>query len=284
MPNRFVAATVTAICLSASTLVFAQSAGDPDLDTVVATVNGVEITLGHMVVAKATLPEQYQSLPPEVLFSGILDQLISQTALVQSFASETPKRVQLALDNEHRSLIAGEVVDEIMRNAVTELGVQKAYTERFSSESAGEEYNASHILVDSKEEAIIIRAEIIAGADFAEMAREKSTGPSGPGGGELGWFGTGQMVPSFEAAVIALRPGEISDPVQTQFGWHVVKLNDVRILEVPDLDSVRSELEDQIRNDAVQARIDELTETASIDRSGSEGMNPAILNEFDLTR
>lgn len=284
MPNRFFSAAVTALCLSVATPGIAQDDAAPDLNTVLATVNGVEITLGHIAVARATLPEQYQQLPAQVLFPGILDQLISQTALLQSFDGERPARVTLALENEERSLIAGEVVEGIMRDAVTESGLQEAYEATYGNGIGGEEYNASHILVETEEEALAIQTDLANGADFADTAREKSTGPSGPGGGNLGWFGPGQMVPTFEAAVIALRPGEVSDPVQTQFGWHVIVLNDVRQTEAPTLEAVRSELEDQIRNEAVQARITELTEAAVVDRSGAEGIDPNILNEIDLTQ
>jgi peptidyl-prolyl cis-trans isomerase C len=92
------------------------------------------------------------------------------------------------------------------------------------------------------------------------------------------------MVPTFEAAVIALRPGEISAPVQTQFGWHVIRLNETRVMEAPSLDEVRAELEDQIRNEAVQARITELTDAATVDRSGAEALDPSVLDTIDLTK
>lgn len=282
MPKRFLFVAVTAISLCAALPAAAQDETAPNLDTVLATVNGVDITLGHVAVARATLPDQYQQLPPEVLFPGILDQLISQTALVQSFQGDHPSRVKFALANEERSLIAGEVVESIMQSAVSESALMAAYTARYSDESTGEEYNAAHILVETEEAALAIKAELEGGADFADTAREKSTGPSGPGGGSLGWFGTGQMVPTFEAAVIALRAGQISDPVQTQFGWHVIKLNETRQKEAPALEDVRADLEGQIRNDAVQARIEELTAAATVDRSGADAFDPNLLNMIDL--
>ena len=111
MPNRFLSAAVVALSLSFAGPGLAQDDTTPDLSTVLAVVNGVQITLGHVAVAKATLPDQYQQLPAEVLFPGILDQLISQTALLQSFDGEKPARVRLALENEERSLVAGEVVE-----------------------------------------------------------------------------------------------------------------------------------------------------------------------------
>ena len=117
-----------AVAVSMSLPAIAEEA--PSANTVMATVNGVEITLGHMLVAKATLPEQYQQLPNEVLFEGILDQLVQQTALQQSFDGDLPARVGLSLDNEERSLIAGEAVEAILETAVTAESLQAAYEER----------------------------------------------------------------------------------------------------------------------------------------------------------
>ncbi len=277
-----IAACAVALTLTAPA-VFAQDGGAGP-DTVVATVNGAEITLGHMAVAKSTLPEQYRNLPANVLFPGILDQLIQQSALAQSFEGERPPRVALALENETRSLLAGEVVEDIMTGAVTPGMVEQIYQEDFVDTPQGQEYNAAHILVESEEAAQQIKADLEEGADFGTIAREKSTGPSGSRGGDLGWFGAGQMVPAFEEAVMALQPGEVSDPVETQFGWHVIKLNDVRQQEAPELEEVREQIEQKIRTDAVTKRVEELTETAEIDRSMAEDLDPTVLDQIDLTQ
>ena len=254
---------------------------EPALDTVVATVNGTDITLGHMIVARASLPEQYKQLPDEVLFNGLLDQLIQQTALADTFQGELPARVTLSMDNESRSLTAGEVIEQVMGEPLDEAAVTAAYEEQYANAEQGDEYNASHILVETEEAAQAIKGELDNGADFAQLAREKSTGPSGPGGGSLGWFGKGMMVPSFEEAVIALEKGAVSDPVQTQFGWHVILLNDTRKTEAPELETVREELELQIRQTRVQTRIEEITAEADVERSGAEGLDPAILKNID---
>ena len=105
--------------------------------------------------------------------------------------------------------------------------------------------------------------ELEGGADFATLAQERSTGPSGPNGGELGWFGTGQMVPEFENAVTGLEVGAVSDPVETQFGWHVVKLNESRDVPPPTLDQVRDDIVNQIRQTRVEERLAELRAAAS---------------------
>ncbi|MGB7242220.1 MAG: peptidylprolyl isomerase [Sulfitobacter sp.] len=253
-----------------------------DRNTVVATVNGTEITVGHMIVAYATLPEQYRQLSTDVLFKGILDQLVQQTALSQSFAGDIPNRIELSLENERRSLIAGEVVEGVLAEALTDEAVQELFDAQFAGAEPTEEFNAAHILVETEEAANAIKADLDGGADFAETAKEKSTGPSGPNGGSLGWFGPGMMVPEFEAATVALKPGEISDPVKTQFGWHVIQLIETRNAEIPKLEDVREDLENQVRQKAVETALTDVTEAADVDRSGAEGINPDILGKIEL--
>ncbi len=268
-------ATVLAICLTLP--VQAQ-----DADTVVATVNGVDITVGHMIVARATLPQQYQQLPDEVLFEGILEQLIQQTALMQSYKGDLPARVSKSLENEKRSLTAAEAVEKIMFEAVTPTSMQAAYEAEYADQAPGEEYNASHILVETEEEANALVTELEEGADFAALAREKSTGPSGPGGGSLGWFGSGTMVAEFEQAVVALETGAVSAPVQTQFGWHVIKLNEKRLKDVPSMEEAREELEQKVRQDAVAAAVEALVAEADVDKSGADAVNPQILRDLSI--
>jgi peptidyl-prolyl cis-trans isomerase C len=252
----------------------------PDANSVVATVNGSEITLGQMIMARTTLPQQYLSLPDDVLFSGILDQLIQQSVLAQT-VSDTPKQVEIALENERRALLAAAVVDDIVSSAVTDEALQKAYDETFASAEPAREWNASHILVETEGEAIALIDRIKAGEEFAALAQEASSDSSAANGGELGWFQSGMMVPDFEAAVVALEAGEVSAPVQTQFGWHVVKLNETRLSEVPTLDQVREELRPQVERAAVQARLDELTAAAAVERPGAE-LDPALIKNLDL--
>lgn len=251
-------------------------------DSVVATINGTEITLGHMIMIRASLPEQYQQLPNDVLWDGILDQIVQQTVLSQQLEGEGSNRVALALDNERRTLEAAQVVEDIVGTAVTEETVQSYYEENYVNGEPAEEYNASHILVATEEEAAAIVEELNAGADFATVAQEKSTGPSGPNGGSLGWFGSGMMVPEFQTAVETLEVGAISEPVQTQFGWHVITLNEKRNQEAPELDAVRSEIEGQLSQQAVAARIDELTDTAKITRTDKADVDTSVLNDLEL--
>lgn len=254
---------------------------DPSIDTIVATVNGTEITLGHMIAAHATLPQQYQQLPADILWKGILDQLVQQTAIHDTFKGDVPKRIEIQLENERRSLIAGDVMEGVMERPVEEADVIAAYEEEYANKELGDEFNASHILVESKEDADAIKKQLDEGADFAELAKEKSTGPSGPSGGSLGWFQKGAMVPEFEEAVMALEPGAVSEPVQTQFGWHVITLLDRRPVEAPALEDVREELELQVRQMRFEKEIEKLTESADI-QTKEVDIDPTVLQKLEL--
>ncbi|MGR3628844.1 MAG: peptidylprolyl isomerase [Sulfitobacter sp.] len=272
---------LSSLALAAAVALPVAAQDEPSVDTVVATVNDTEITLGHMLVARASLPQQYQQLPDDVLFQGILDQLVQQTALADSFTGELPPRVTLSIENETRSLTAGEAIEGVMAEDVSDEELQAAYDAQFKDAEPEKEFNASHILVETKEEADAIKAELDGGADFAEVAKEKSTGPSGPGGGSLGWFGPGMMVPEFEEAVAGMEAGGVSEPVETQFGWHVIKLNETRTGEAPALEDVREELETQVRQTKVQEAIESLTEAAEVDRSAAEGIDPTVLKNIE---
>ncbi len=250
-------------------------------DTVVATVNGTDITLGHMIITRAQLPGQYQQLPPDVLFEGILDQLIQQTLLADTLEDD-PRRVELAMENETRSLRAGEVITSLTETAITDETVQDAYDARFAEAEPVTEYNASHILVETEEQAADLATRLNDGADFAELAMAESTGPSGPSGGELGWFGPGMMVAPFEEAVVDMEVDQISEPVETQFGWHVIKLNETRLQEAPPLEQLRPEIEGELQQQAIEDRVAELTEGAEIVRPEDQELDPALLSDLTL--
>ncbi|NUB45414.1 peptidylprolyl isomerase [Fertoebacter nigrum] len=257
------------------------AAQDATADTVVASVNGTDITLGHMIVLRASLPEQYQQLPDDALFNGILEQLIQQTALEQSVADAITKRDTLALENDRRGYLSGVALQDVVSAAITDEALQAAYDARFKDAAPQTEYNASHILVAEEARAIELKAEIDGGADFAELAIANSTDGAAAGGGSLGWFGLGMMVKPFEDAVVAMQPGEVVGPLQTQFGWHLVKLNETRIAEAPPLDALREELAAEIEQATVEAHVKGLTDAATITRPGI-GIDPALLRDQTL--
>ena len=252
-----------------------------DADTVMATVNGTDITLGHMIALQERLPQQYKELADDVLIKGILDQLIQQTALSQAMEKEKTKAIELGLENEMRAFLAGELLAKVGTADISEEDIQAAYSSQYTDGEPDQEFNASHILVETEEEALEIVKMLEDGGDFAELAKEKSTGPSGPGGGELGWFGKGQMVPPFEEAVIALDDGAVSAPVQTQFGWHVVKRNESRAKAAPTLDDVRGEIEQALRAEAIEEAIDGISSSADVVRADVT-VEPSTIRNVDL--
>lgn len=259
-------------------------AADITADTVIAEVNGVKITAGHMIALRQNLPEQYQSLPDQVLYDGLLDQMIQQ--VVMSGEMGTPTRSEaLQIENQEIAMSAGLVVQRVLNGAVTEAGLQAAYDARFAGATQDLEYNASHILVETKKEADAIVAELAAGADFADIARDKSKDPgSGANGGLLGWFGKGMMVKPFEDAVLAATVGEVTAPIESQFGWHIILVNETRTQALPALDELREELADELRDAAVQELIAAATAKAQITRTELEGLDPAFLRNEDLLK
>lgn len=257
-------------------------AEDPTADTVVATVNGKAITLGHMIAMRESLPPQYLQLDDKTLFDGILDQIIQQEALAEVAEGSIGKRDTLMLDNQRRGYLSGVTLDETARAAVTDDAVQALFDEKYAATEPGKEYNAAHILVATEDEAKAIKADLDGGADFAAIAKEKSTDRgSAAAGGDLGWFGVGMMVKPFEDAVIAMKAGEISAPVQSQFGWHVIRLTEVRTAAKPTIEDVRAELEGELQGRAVEAKVTELTDAAKVEKT-VDGIDPAILKNVDL--
>lgn len=272
----------TSLALSLCALISVPAfAEEPAAETVIATVGGENITLGHMIMMTEQLPPEYKTLDDQVLYDGVLDQLVRQAAVAQTLDGEMSKSTQLGLDNARRSFLAGEALGQMAAIQVDEAAIEAAYEADFGSITPEQEFNAAHILVETEEEAKAIKSDLDGGADFAETAKEKSTGPSGPSGGDLGWFGKGMMVPEFETAVLALEPGQISDPVQTQFGWHVIVLKETRDQAIPTLEDVRGQITQRLQEEAVTKALDEITEAADIVLSETE-IDPAQLRNTSL--
>ena len=251
-----------------------------DADTVIATVGDTEITLGHMIVAKRSLPQQYQQLPDQQLFAGLLEQLVQQNALAQAVGNPT-RATELTIENQRTGLLAGEALGRVGQEAVTDEAIRAAYEARFADAEPSREYNAAHILVETEDAAQDLIDQLDEGADFAELARAHSTGPSGPNGGALGWFDAAQMVAPFRDAVTEMEAGEVAGPVETQFGWHVVRLNETRMSEAPPLEEVRGQLADELRQQAQQAHIDKVMAETEVSRTEAE-IDPALLSDMSL--
>lgn len=261
----------------------AKPAARTDLtaDSVLATVNGKEITLGQMITVRNGLPPEYLQLPDDVLFNGILDQLVQQTALAEIGEARMTHRDEIALEVDRRAYLAGSVLDFTAQTAVSEEKIEEAYKIKYASAEPSREYHAAHIIVDSEEAAQKIKDEIDAGADFAEEAKKNSTDGAAANGGDLGWFKLEAMVQPFAEAIASMKDGEVKGPVQTEYGWHVVKLMESRLTEAPKIEDVRDELVGDLRQQAVETRVTETVEKAKIEKM-VDGVDPAILKNDAL--
>jgi peptidyl-prolyl cis-trans isomerase C len=252
----------------------------PTSETVVVTVNGKDITVGHVIALANRLPDRFKQLPDIDLFKGVVDQLIQQSLLSHEVDADS-KAIRLSIENETRALLATVALGEVEDAATTDELIEKAYNDQYSDATGTQEFNAAHILVKTENEAKDLITKLESGVDFAQLARAKSTGPSGPNGGALGWFGLGQMVPQFEQAVVIMDIGAISPPVKTQFGWHVIKLNEKREKPAAPLVDVRAQLIERLQTVAVEKYLNNIELTADIKRSDRK-FDPSIIRQSKL--
>lgn len=236
----------------------------------VAEVNGEAIFLEEVMKIAEQLPADIRQQPLPNYFDRIVDDVIDSrlAAAAGNDAGLTNNPEVLAqMSIAAQRVLAEAYITTELRKVVTDEEVQKAYQLFISDESAREEIKARHILVASEAEARAIIAELNSGADFVSLAKEKSTGPSGPNGGDLGYFARGAMVPSFENAAFALSVGShSSEPVQTQFGWHIIKLEDKKTAKAPPIETLRGQLQANLANQALSRIIETLRAPASISR------------------
>lgn len=216
-------------------------------DTVVARVGERTITEGDLAVAAEDLGQQFGQLPPEQRRLAVLAALVDIRALALEGEAEglqdepeTARRIAFLRERA----IHNTYFERNGLAAITDEELRARYDAEVAALPQTEEIHARHILVPTREEAVAAIAELDGGKDFDTVAAEKSTGPSGPQGGDLGFFGPGQMVPAFETAAFALEPGTYTEePVQTQFGWHVIQVLEKRPQQPPAFEQVR----DQVR-------------------------------------
>ena len=251
-------ATMLAIMLS-----WQANAQEPNLNTIVATVNDTTLTVGHVLDIKRRLPDQYQNVGSDILFTNIVDQLVQQQILASSFKKD-PEWVSITMENERRNILSTIIIDDISEKAVSDEILKTTYLQKYDKNKAGKEYKASHILVDTMEKAEGLVRLLEGGASFGELAKEYSIGPSGPGGGDLGWFKKGQMVKPFETAVLDMEIGTYSRPVQTQFGFHLIQLDGRRKILPPKFEDVRGNLEIELQNLAIDTYLRELMINADV--------------------
>lgn len=243
-------------------------------DPVVATVDGSDIHLSDLQAAAQTLPEQYQQMPLQMLYDPLLTRAIDFRLL----ADEAERRdleqepgVQQALERARTDVLRDSLVQRQIEEHTTEERLEARYEEMKGAEDfAREEIHARHILLESEEDAAAVVEELEGGADFAALAEERSTGPSASSGGDLGYFSRDQMVPEFADVAFDLEAGEVSGPVETQFGWHVIEVLDKRSAE-PSLQEVEPQIRQDLAQDIVNELVTSLRDDAEIERFNMDG-------------
>jgi peptidyl-prolyl cis-trans isomerase C len=266
-------ALVLAALLLPAGLAFAQA---PPADPVLARVDGLEIRQSDVEAEIQRLPPELRTMPPQALQPLLLDQMITQKALVAA-----ARQMGLDRDPEVQSRIR-RAEEETLQQALLLREVQPLLTDealraRFARETAArpaeEEIRARHILVPTEQEARTALAEARrTGADFSEVARRRSTGPGAREGGDLGFFKRGDMIPEFEEAAFALQPGQISqNPVRTQFGWHVIKVEERRSAPAPSFEESREALRQQAFEEGVNAAVERIRTAARVERTDAAG-------------
>jgi len=234
---------------------------------VVATVNGTPLTQSVLDVYTAMRKSQSTN-PDDNNQEATLNELIALELMRQESISKGLNALPMvvaALDQQERTALAGAAIKDFMNsNPVSDEAAKELYDAQIGK--PGKEYNARHILLENEEDAKAVIAQLDGGADFSELAKEKSTGPSGSSGGKLGWFGAGQMVAPFSEATAKLEKGEYTkEPVQTQFGWHVIILDDVRESTPPPFEDVKDRLKMLLANQQLQQHVEELKKSATIE-------------------
>lgn len=244
-------------------------------DPVVARVDGAEIRLSHLQAAKAQLDPRLQKVPLARIYRPLLEQVIRQKLLANAgrkdnLHNDPQIKSQMALIEDR--LIQSVYMSKKIRSEITDEAVKKRYEAYLKSQKSGEEVKARHILVKTEAEANAVIGQLKKGADFAKLAKEKSTGPSKVQGGDLGWFAKGEMVPEFDKVVFAMKKGQYTKkPVRTQFGWHVILVEGKRKKAPPSLESVRNQLARTMAREVFQAEVKRLQKTAKIRRYNADG-------------
>lgn len=257
-----------ASCLALALLVGSPARAD-DANPVLAKVNGVEIHQSDVALAEEELAPSLAQMDPATKKENVLAFLIDMKIVAK--AAEEKKIAEQAdfkkkLDFARNRLLMDNLLAAEGKAALTDEAMKKVYDDAAKQISGEEEVHARHILVQTEDEAKAIKAELDKGADFAKLAKEKSKDPGASDGGDLGFFTKEQMVPEFSKVAFELAPGKISDPVKTQFGWHIIKVEEKRNRQPPTFEQVKPQIEQYVTRKAQSEYVAKLRETAKVER------------------
>jgi peptidyl-prolyl cis-trans isomerase C len=240
----------------------AAPAPAPVADPVVAKVDGFEIRLSDVTELGQALPDEMRGLPPTMLYPLLVDQLVDKRALLvlaKKRGLERDAGVIRAVERAQEQAMQNAVMSADVGPLVSDAALRARYERDVMGKPGEEEVRARHILVANEADALKIIAELKRGADFATLAKARSSDPGAAQGGDLGFFKRGEMVPEFAEAAFSLKPGQVSDkPVKTQFGWHVIRAEERRTGPAPAFEAVR----DELRQKAIQEGVEKVLATA----------------------
>lgn len=257
----------------------------PDAQTVVANVNGQKIRLADVEAAQQMLPEQYRQVPLQAIFDPLLERLIDARLLAQEAEKQKLQdqpEVKDALEEARQQVLQQQLVENAVKAGTTDDKLRAAYDQMKSQPGfAQEEVHAHHILLQSEKEAQDVIKQLDGGAKFDDLAKKLSKDPSAASNaGDLGWFTRDTMVKEFADAAFTIKPGTVSQtPVQSQFGWHVIKVDDKRT-KIPTFEEKEAEIRDQTARQIVTALVADVrkgakVETFQIDGSAKPAAPPA---------
>src|SRR5262249_25594654 len=254
----------------AGCLVMALVAGSARAeDKVLAKVNGTEIRQSDVALAEEELGQSLAQMDPatkdENVLAFLIDlKIVAKAAEDRKIADTDDFKKRMAFTRNR--LLMDSLLASEGKAATTDDAMKKVYEEESKQISGEQEVHARHILVESEDEAKTVKADLDKGAELAERAKKKPKDPGASDGGDLGFFTKDQMVPEFSAVAFSLDPGKVSDPVKSQFGWHIIKVEEKRNRKPPEFDQVKGQIETYVTRKAQAEYVGKLREAAKIER------------------
>jgi peptidyl-prolyl cis-trans isomerase C len=278
-PRRFgLTSAAVAGCLALVLFAGTPVRAAEDANPVLAKVNGSDIRQSDLALAEEELGPSLDKMDPatkqENLLAFLIDmKIVAKAAEAKKIEDRDDFKARLGFARNR--LLMDNLLAVEGKAATTDEALKKVYDDAAKQITGEQEVRARHILVETEDEAKAVKAELDKGADFAELAKKKSKDPGASDGGDLGFFTKDQMVPEFSAVAFALEPGKISDPVKSQFGWHIIKVEEKRNRKAPDFDQVKAQIETYVTRKAQADYVAKLREGAKIERLDQAANTPA---------
>ncbi len=247
-------------------------------DKVVAKVDGYEIRMSDMDAARSSLPPQAAQYPDHVITNFLITNLVNaRLAAAEARRQGVDKDPALMrrIERTVEQILQNALLQKTLNEKLGEKQIREAYDKMLKETSNSDEVRARHVLVKTEKEALDVIKRAKRGEDFAALAKERSTGPSGRNGGDLGYFTAERMVPAFSAAAFETRPGQITaKPVKTRFGWHVIKVEDRRKVKPPSFKEARRKLRENLEQQVREDFNASLRAKANVEDFGAAGAPP----------